>query len=126
MSDRWQGSKINKSFSSWSALLQWVLQGSVLGPILLNIYLNDLFYFLRCDICNFADDTTPPVCGKNLDFVLTKSEEHYIIAIEWFQNNYMNTTSDKYHLFILGNKFEHFWAKIGNNNIWKNRTVNKI
>ena len=59
MSDHWQRTKIDKSFSSWSALLKEVPQGSVLGPILFNIYLNDLFYYLHCKICNFADDTTP-------------------------------------------------------------------
>ena len=82
MSDLWQRCKINKSFSSWSALLQGVPQGSVIGPILFNIYLNDLLYFLRCHVCNFTDDTTLYVCGKNLDFVLTELEEHSIIATE--------------------------------------------
>ena len=72
MSDRWQRRKIHKSFSSWSALLQGVPHGSVLGPILFNIYLSDLFYFLRCDLCDFANDTTPYVCGKNFDFFLTE------------------------------------------------------
>ena len=45
LSDRWQRTKINKSFSSWFALLKGVQQRSVLGPILFNIYLNDIFYF---------------------------------------------------------------------------------
>lgn len=49
ISERWQRTKINKSFSSWSALLQGVQQGSVLSSTLFNIYLNDLFYFLSCD-----------------------------------------------------------------------------
>ena len=114
MSDRWQRTKINKSFSSWSALLQGVPQRSVLGPILFNIYLNDLFYFLSCNVCNFADDMTPYVRNKNLEFVLLKLEEQSNIAIKWFENNYRKMNSDKCHLLISGNKYEHLWAKIGN------------
>ena len=60
---RWQRVKINTTFSSWTQLLQGVPQGSVLGPILFNIYINDILFALKgIDICNFADDTTPYVC----------------------------------------------------------------
>ena len=114
MSDRWQRTEINNTFSSWSALLQGVPQRSVLGPILFNIYLNDLFYFLSCNVCNFADDMTPYVRNKNLEFVLLKLEEQSNIAIKWFENNYRKMNSDKCHLLISGNKYEHLWAKIGN------------
>ena len=123
MSDRWQRTKINKFFSSWSALLQGVPQGSVLGPILSNIYLNNLFYFLSCNVCNFADDTTPYVCNKNLEFVLLKLEEQSNTAINWFDNNYMKMNSDKCYLLISDNKYEHLWAKIGNDRIWKTKAV---
>ena len=81
-----QRSKINKLFSSWSANLS---KGSILRPILFNIYLKDIFYFLCCDTCIFVDDTTPCVCGNNLDFVLTKLKKHSIITFEWFENNHM-------------------------------------
>ena len=69
--DRWERVKINTNFSSWTQLLQGVPQGSVLGPILFNIYINDIFFALKgVDICNFADDTTPHVCDSNLKTVL--------------------------------------------------------
>ena len=38
---RWQRTKIHANFSSWAELLQGILQGAVLGPILFNIYIND-------------------------------------------------------------------------------------
>ena len=123
LSDRWQRTKINKPFSSWSALLKRVPQGSVLGPVLFNIYLNDIFYFLHRNICNFADDTTPYVCNKSLKFVLEQLEEQSNIALKWFEDNYMKMNSGKCHLFVSGNKYEQMWAKIGNDKILESRTV---
>ena len=78
---------------------------------IVKIYLNDLIYFLRCDLSNFVDDAVPFVCGKNLDFVFTKLDEHSIIAIEWFEDNNMKMNSDKCHVFISGNRCAHLWAK---------------
>ena len=75
LSNHWQRTKINTSFSSRTELLQGVPQESVLGSLLFNIHLNDLFFFLDCNVCNFADDTTPFICNKNLHFVLNEFQK---------------------------------------------------
>ena len=124
LSDRWQRTKINLSFSDWEELLQGVPQGSVLGPLLFNIYLNDLFYILKdANICNFADDTTPYVSDLCLKTVMEKLEEDSEIAITWFECNYMKLNTDKCHLLVSGHKFEEMWMKVRNDCIWESKEV---
>ena len=124
LQDRWLRVKINTTFSSWTQLIQGVPQGSVLGPILFNIYINDIFFALKeVDICNFADDTTPYVCDSNLKSVVKKLEHNSELAIAWFETSYMKLNTDKCHLLISGNKHEHIWAKLDQDIIWETNTV---
>ena len=111
LTKRWQRTKVNSSFSTWSGLLQGIPQGSVLGAILFSIYLNDLFYLTEMtQVCNFADDTTFYVCDNDLDTSL---------AVEWVENDFLKLNQDKCHLIVSGHKHETVWAKIGETKIWR-------
>ena len=114
LTNRWHRTKANTRFSNWSELLLGVPQGSVLGPLLFNIYLNDLFYLTECtNMCNYADDTSFHACDSYLKDLITRLEHDSLLVIEWFQGNYMKLNQEKCHLLISGHKHELLWENIG-------------
>ena len=63
---------------------------------LFKICLNDLFFFLKdVGICNFADDTTTYISDESLENVLKSLEKNSVLAIRWFENNYMKLNTRK-------------------------------
>ena len=92
----------------------------MLGPLLFNIYINDLFWFTdRTEICNFADDNTFNACDRDLKVLIERLEHDAYKAIQWFKANYMKLNESKCHLVIAGHKFEHIFAMIGSEKIWE-------
>ena len=121
LTNRWHRTKANTRFSNWSELLLGVPQGSVLGPLLFNIYLNDLFYLTECtNMCNYADDTSFHACDSYLKDLITRLEHDSLLVIEWFQGNYMKLNQEKCHLLISGHKHELLWENIGRSKVWEN------
>ena len=124
LSNRWQRTKINTSYSSWSELTSGVPQGSVLGPLLFNIFLNDLFFIIKdIDICNYADDNTFHTSDLNLSELMKKLETSVEKALHWFRNNSMKLNSGKCNLLICGNKFECMIGQVGESKVIETHKV---
>ena len=80
LKDRKQRTKVDNSYSTWNELKRGVPQGSILGPLLFNIFLNDIFFFIEnSKIAMYADDNTAYSTNEPLEGLLKTLEgETYI------------------------------------------------
>ena len=102
LKERKQRTKVGQSYSTWNELQWGVPQGSILGPLLFNIFLNDVFYFIEnSKIANYADDNTAYSISDTLEGLLTNLEGETSILLKWFQDNEMKPNEDKCHLFVV-------------------------
>ena len=71
LTNRKQRTRINLAYSSWEEILFGVPQGSILGPLLFNIFLCDLFFIMGdIDFAGYADDNTPYTIGNDIEDVI--------------------------------------------------------
>ena len=121
LSNRKQRTKINSTYSSLLEIIFGVPQGSILGPLLFNIFLIDLFFIIEdTDIASYADDNTPYVIADNIDGVIKSLEEASEILFKWFNDNLMRINADKCHLLVSTNNTVKI--KIGNFDITNSKS----
>ena len=107
LSNRTQRVIINNVKSGWIEVAQGVPQGTVLGPLLFNLYVNDLGNFLSCETIQYADDT---VLLSSHDEVLKckdELEKNIEKSIQFFKLHHLKINPDKPEFIIFGSSNPH-------------------
>ena len=117
LKNRSQRVSINSSFSTWAEIIAGVSQGSILGPLIFNIFLNDIFYFEnRAFISNYAYDNALYAFGSNLEEVKQNLSQDLLKLSEWFHENCMILYPEGCHYTSLGKDSEgdllRFWGEV--------------
>ena len=93
LKERKQRTKVNGSYSSWQELKFGVPQGPIFAPLLFNIFINDMFYFIKdTKIANYADDNTLYTVEENIDNLLKTLENETSLDCK--------PNDDKCHLIV--------------------------
>ena len=98
--------KINKTFSNWKSILHGVPQGFILGSLIFNVFICDLFLFKpNIDLISYTDDNTPLAMGGTSELEVINEIKDVAASLNfWFRNNCMKVNPNKFHLLLSGKK----------------------
>jgi len=101
LTQRYQYTDIDGVISELAEILAGVPQGSVLGPLLFLIYINDFPSSTNFQSFLFADDMSLFMSGKNLEILRSEAQMELSKVENWFRANQMQLNSKKTRFVIF-------------------------
>ena len=105
LTDRKQYVMFNGSKSDSKQLFYSVPQGSILGPLLFNLYINDLTSLaINMKITLFADDSCFYLANKNLNTLINTINSDLLTVDNWLKCSRLTLNLDKFHYIIFSRR----------------------
>ncbi len=119
LNDRTFQVRINSSLSSKFNVYFGIMQGSVLGPVLFNLFINDFPIHHSTHVAIYADDTAIFSQNRNINYAIKTLNNHMLLVSEWLNKWRIKVNTDKCIAAIFTTKQRTSYV---NNNIYLNNT----
>ena len=100
LKNRKQKVQINNKFSSERDVIAGIPQGSIDGPLLFNLFINDLVFFIeRSTLSNYNNLS---ISGKDKELIKSMLSSDFMIVEDWFFENYIILNPGKCYFMCIG------------------------
>jgi len=105
LSGRRQRVCVGQATSCWQTPRFGVPQGSILGPLMFILFINDLPQAIRCGSINmYADDTTLYTAAKTIEETIDMLRTDAQSTLDWYKRSRLIVNLRKTHFMVLGRK----------------------
>ena len=102
LKNRRQRVQINNKFSSLKEVIAGVPQGSIDRPLLFNLFINDIFFFIRFStLSNYADDNNLFTTGTDIQLISQILLSDFRTVNIWFYKNFIISNPGKCHFMSI-------------------------